>query len=221
MSTEDNALAVTYEADGQEINLNPAYIMKYVLGGQGSITEPEMAKTIMTCAARKLNPLSGDVHILPFNDKKTGLTKLNICPSIDFYQSRAMEHPKYRGIQDGIVVIANGVLAKKIGCAVYEELGERLIGGWAAVYVEGFEKPVCTEVSLKEYSTHKSLWNSKPATMINKVAKAQALRKAFPAMFQGLYEQSELGVDDQQIEHESIEQETEYIYDPEPIEGEF
>lgn len=189
-----NELARTYEVDGQEITLNPGVLARYVLGGNaGNVSEPEMAKAIMTCAARKLNPFAGDVHFLPHYDKDTQSTKLSICPSIDYYQRRAMAHSKYRGIQDGVVILAGGVLTKKNGCAIYQELNETLVGGWAAVYVDGYEKPVYAEASLKEYNQHRSLWLSKPATMINKVAKSQALRKAFPDMFGGLYEPSEIG----------------------------
>lgn len=182
-----NELQQVYEADGREITLNPAVITQYVLNGSNSPVLPsEMAKTIMTCAARKLDPFAGDVHILPHWDKDTGTTKLSVSPSIDFYQRRAMANPRYRGIRDGIVVVVNGEIVKKHGCAVYQELGETLIGGWAEVYVEGYEKSVYVEVSLSEYNTHKALWKYKPATMINKVAKAQALRKAFPDEFMGL-----------------------------------
>lgn len=200
----DSELSRTFEADGQQITLNPAVMMRYVVGGGKSVTEPEMAKAIMTCAARKLNPFAGDVHILAHSDKEAGTTKLTVHPSLDFFMRRAMANPRFRGIEDGVVVIdANGQLQKKRGCGVYDDLGEKLIGGWAIVYVEGYEKPVYTEVSLAEYTTGKALWKSKPATMINKVAKAQDVRKAFPDDFQGLYEMSEMGVDEPEETYET------------------
>ena len=188
-----NELARTYEADGQEITLTPGSVMRYILAGQQNVTEPEMAKVIMTCAARRLNPFSGDVNILPHYDKDTGTTRLTVAPSKDFYLRRAMANPRFRGIQDGIVVVANGVMAKKQGCAAYVEMGERLIGGWASVYVDGFEKPVNVEVSLAEYDQRRALWRSKPGVMINKVAVSQALRKAFPNEFMGTYAPEEIG----------------------------
>lgn len=189
-------LARTYEVDGQEITLSPGSITRYVLGnGVRDVSDPEMAKAIMTCAARKLNPFAGDVHILPHYDSKSGTTKLSVCPSIDLYQRRAMDHPRYRGMKDGVTVIAGGVVHKKEGCAVYKELGEQLVGGWACVYVDGYEHPVCVEVAFSEYDQGRALWKTKPATMINKVAKSQALRKAFPDEFGGLYEPSEMGMD--------------------------
>lgn len=194
-----NELSRTFEADGEEITLNPAVVTRYILGGK-NVPEPEMAKAIMTCAARKLNPFSGDVNILPHYDKATNTTKLTVAPSKDFYLRSAMQNPRFNGIEDGITVIAGGVVTKKRGCAVYRELGETLIGGWAAVYVEGYVKPVVVEVSLAEYDQGRALWKTKPATMINKVAIAQALRKAFPQMFTGTYVPEEMGLEDQVLD---------------------
>ena len=45
---------------------------------------------------------------------------------------------------------------------------------------------------MKEYSTGKSNWLTKPATMIRKVAVAQALREAFPEEMSALYDQAEM-----------------------------
>lgn len=188
-------LARTYEADGQEITLNPAVVMRYVLGDQRDVPETEMAKVIMTCAARRLNPFAGDVHILPHYDSASRTTKLTVQPSVDYFLRRAMANPRFRGMEDGVVVMVGGQMAKKRGCAVYRELGEELIGGWSMIHVEGFDAPVYTEVSLREYDTGKALWKSKPGTMINKTAKSQGCRKAFPDDFQALYSPEEMGDD--------------------------
>lgn len=188
-----NELSRVYEADGQEIKLNPGVVMRYILAGQENVTEPEMAKVIMTCAARKLNPFAGDVHVLPHFDSQSGTTKLTVQPSVDFFMRRAMANPRFKGIEDGVIVMVEGRRFRKTGCAVYPELGETLIGGWAVIYVDGYEKPVTVEVSLAEYDQHRALWKSKPGTMINKVAKSQCARKAFPDDFQGLYTPEEMG----------------------------
>ncbi len=46
-------------------------------------------------------------------------------------------------------------------------------------------------VDFSEYTTKKSIWNDKPATMIKKVAESQCLRMAFQDMFAGTYDESE------------------------------
>lgn len=52
-------------------------------------------------------------------------------------------------------------------------------------------------VAFDEYNTGKSTWASKPATMIRKVALVQALREYFPEDYQGLYDSSEMGVNEE------------------------
>ena len=48
------------------------------------------------------------------------------------------------------------------------------------------------EVTLDEYSTGKSNWTAKPATMVRKVAVSQAFRAAFPNEYEGLYTEDEM-----------------------------
>ena len=79
--------------------------------------------------------------------------------------------------------------------------GEHLVGGWAKVFVKGYEVPIEAVVSFDEYvgttkdGTINSQWSKKPATMIRKVALVQALREAFPEDLGGLYASEEVGVD--------------------------
>jgi hypothetical protein len=70
-------------------------------------------------------------------------------------------------------------------------MGELLIGGWARVHVRG-KKPFYDEVTRDEYDTGRKLWESKPATMVRKVALVHALREAFPDDFAGLYSEEEM-----------------------------
>ena len=76
---------------------------------------------------------------------------------------------------------------------VYED--EKLVGGWAKAYRKDRSRPFYEEVKLSEYDTKKSLWATKPATMIRKVALVHALRESFPATFGSLYDESEVPVD--------------------------
>ena len=100
---------------------------------------------------------------------------------------------------DGNGVSSDGRPVKRKGCAVYRQLGEQLIGGWASVYVDGWQEPSYAEVSLDEYDQGFALWKTKKATMIRKVAVSQALREAFPLDFGGLYEPEEMGLDPEEV----------------------
>lgn len=192
-----NELTKTYQAsDGQEVTLNPSIIANWILGGNtANVPESEYARVIMTCAARGLNPLAGDVAVQPHWNKRKNCNELSLVMTKDYFQRRAESNPKYDGKEYGIVVLsADGRPVRREGCGIYPELGEQLLSGWCRVHVKGHSVPEYAEASFSEYNTGMSLWLSKPATMIAKVAKSQALREAFPNEFQGLYEPEEIGM---------------------------
>lgn len=60
------------------------------------------------------------------------------------------------------------------------------------MHVKGRLKPSYASVSIEEYDQRRSLWNTKKATMIRKVAVVQALREAYPGAFGGLYDSAEM-----------------------------
>ena len=193
-----NELSRTYTAsDGQELTLNPNIVAKYILGNIDKVPDEEYAKVIMTCAARGLNPLAGDVTVQPHWNKNRGCNELSMVVTKDYFQRRAESHPSYDGKEYGVVVLSGdgGRIIRRDGCAFYPSLGEKLLSGWCRVHVKGHAVPEYAEAPLGEYTTGKALWSSKPATMIAKVAKSQALREAFPNEFQGLYEPEEMGMD--------------------------
>lgn len=66
--------------------------------------------------------------------------------------------------------------------------------GWCRVYRKDMSRPFEVEVSLSEYSTGKNLWQTKPKTMICKVAESHALRRAFG--ISGLYSPEEIDTGD-------------------------
>lgn len=63
---------------------------------------------------------------------------------------------------------------------------------------------ICTAL-MDEYNTHKSLWYTKPGTMIIKVAESQCLRKAFS--ISGLYDPSEMDMATETLKQISAEPE--------------
>ena len=63
-----------------------------------------------------------------------------------------------------------------------------------------------TFVELSEYDTKQSVWKTKPATMIKKVAEAQGLRWAFQELFAGTYEESEEVIEEQKPKISESEQ---------------
>ena len=66
--------------------------------------------------------------------------------------------------------------------------------GWCKVWRKDMSHPFEVRVYASEYSTGKNLWRDKPRTMIQKVAEAHALRRAFS--ISGLYSPEEIDTGD-------------------------
>lgn len=144
-------------------------------------TNKEIAQFMMMCKAQKLNPFMGDAYLIKYgNGPATMVTASKVM------LRRAEQNPHYRGYESGVVVKdGTGTIDHRPGGAVYD--GETLMGGWCKVYRDDRSVPVYVEVSMKEYrGNEKSLWGSKPAVMITKVAESTAHRKAFSDL-SGMY----------------------------------
>lgn len=187
-------MEVTYKAGNVDITLNPDIIKRYLVSGDADkVTMQEVGMFLKLCQYQGLNPFTRDVYLV-----KYGNAPAQIVTGKSALEKRAMRNPLYKGFEAGIFIMTNdGKLSHRTGTLVLQ--GEVIVGGWARVYVDGYEKPVEATVSFREYNTGKSVWAQKPATMIRKVAKMQALREAFPEECAGLYDPSEMGVDDTQL----------------------
>lgn len=147
-----------------------------------------------TCKQYHLNPFTKEAYLIHY-DNKNGDTASTIVLGKTCYMKMAEAHPQYDGFEAGIIVVdeAAGELIHREGSIVYQ--GETLVGGWAKTYRKDRSRPFYEEVNFSEYDTKKSLWVTKPATMIRKVALVHTLREAFPATFGGLIDESEVPVD--------------------------
>lgn len=147
-----------------------------------------------TCKQYHLNPFTKEAYLIHY-DNKNGDTASTIVLGKTCYMKMAEAHPQYDGFEAGVIVMdeAAGELIHREGSIVYQ--GETLVGGWAKTYRKDRSRPFYEEVNFSEYDTKKSLWVTKPATMIRKVALVHTLREAFPATFGGLIDESEVPVD--------------------------
>lgn len=146
-----------------------------------------------TCKQYHLNPFTKEAYLIHY-DNKNGDTASTIVLGKTCYMKMAEAHPQYDGFEAGVIVMdeAAGELIHREGSIVYQ--GETLVGGWAKTYRKDRSRPFYEEVNFSEYDTKKSLWVTKPATMIRKVALVHTLREAFPATFGGLIDESEVPV---------------------------
>lgn len=147
-----------------------------------------------TCKQYHLNPFTKEAYLIHY-DNKNGDSASTIVLGKTCYMKMAEAHPQYDGFEAGVIVFVPevGELIHREGSIIYK--GEELVGGWAKTYRKDRSRPFYEEVNFSEYDTKKSLWVTKPATMIRKVALVHTLREAFPATFGGLIDESEVPVE--------------------------
>lgn len=155
-------------------------------------TDAECKIFLETCRAYRLNPFTREAYLIHY-DNKNDDTPCTIVLGKNCYLQMAERHPAYDGFEAGVIILNDSGVEYREGSAVYE--GEELLGGWAKVYRKDRSRPNYEEVQLGEYNTGKSLWASKPATMIRKVALVHALREAFPSTYGLTYDESEISVE--------------------------
>lgn len=196
---------VRYTArDGTEIEITPKDVIDYVVGGRLKPSESDVAMLMATFQARGLNPLAGDRYVTVYKNKD-GTTSSRITVSRDYWQRMASTFPTYKGMQAGIAVANSGQLCYRVGSLLIP--GETLLGGWCEVHDTRWNVPVRQEVALSEYDQGNSMWADKPATMIRKVAIAQALREAYPSAYAGVYGEEEIGTEGVPSDFEEAEYE--------------
>lgn len=183
---EQKSDKITYNANGEEVKISPKMIKDYLVAGNGQVTDQEVVMFLSLCKFQHLNPFIREAYLI-----KYGTSPATVVVGKDVLLKRAMRSEKFGGLSAGVIVVnTNGEIEEREGTFVLPD--ENLVGGWAKVIIKGYEVPFYSSVSMKEYSTGKSNWLTKPATMIRKVAVAQALREAFPEEMSALYEQEEV-----------------------------
>lgn len=187
---------VEYKCGNETVKLSQNIVRNFLVSGNGNVTDQELVLFINLCRFQHLNPYLKEAHLI-----KYGNNPATMVVGKDAFMKRAKRNEHFRGFEAGVIVMANetGMLNNRSGALVLP--GETLVGGWAKVYVDGYNVPVENVVGFEEYAGRKkdgslnNQWATKPATMIRKVALVQSLREAFPEDFAGLYDQSEMGLD--------------------------
>ena len=212
-----------YESNGQKVKLSPSIIKNYLVNGGGNVTDQEVVMFLNLCKFQKLNPFLREAYLI-----KYGTQPATLVTGKDAILKRAYRNENYEGNVAGIIVVnENGELERRTG--TFKLKDEELVGGWAKVFIKGYDQPIENEVSLDEYVGMKSdgeinsQWKRKPATMIRKVALVQALREAFPEELQAMYDSAEMNIDmdlpTNEINQEEI-QEAEYTETVEKVQKE-
>lgn len=195
-----NSATTTFTVDGNEVKLSPQIVRQYLVSGNPElVTDQEIVYYINLCKAQGLNPFIKDSYLIKYGAKNPA----QMVVSKDTYFKRAEKMPNYDGMNAGVIVMnkESGDVIYRSG-AFYLKSREELVGGWAEVFKKDISHPTRIEVEFDEYAGRTQTgalnqqWSTKGATMIRKVACAQALREAYPNNFQQLYIADEMGVEE-------------------------
>lgn len=204
--------AVTYQdSAGNDVKLSPNIIKRYLVNGDPqNVTDQEVTMFLNLCRFQKLNPFLREAYLIKYGDQPA-----TMVTGKETFTKRAQKNPLYQGFQAGVIVVdKNDEIVYRNGQFALPT--DKIVGGWAKVYVKGYQVPVESEVSFDEYAGRKKdgslngQWAKMPAVMIRKVALCTALREAFPDSLGGLYDSSEM--------HTDITEDAPVVVDDEPIE---
>lgn len=183
----------TFEVNGEQVKLSIPVIKKYLVSGNGRVTDQEAMMFLSLCRYQHLNPFVKDAYCIKYSDKDPA----TLVIGKEVFTKRAEQNPNYGGMEQGVIVLdRSGNIVERNGALVLE--GEKIVGGWCKVYRKDRSVPQYDSVTFNEYAGRKangelnSNWQKRPGTMIEKVAIMHALRNAFPNDFQGLYVSEEM-----------------------------
>ena len=149
-----------------------------------ALPDNEVLNFMLLCGIKGANPFTKEAYLLPYGNGG----KANIIFSKEFFVRKAEEQPDFNGMVNQLIVMRNNQV---IYTDLYIPNTDMILGATCSVFRKGIEHPFTATVSFNEYSTGKSLWYNKPATMIRKVAIVQALREAYGGLFGGVYTSEE------------------------------
>jgi phage recombination protein Bet len=148
-------------------------------------------KFIALCKARRLNPYEGDAYMIPFWDSQSNRPLWSLITSHNAFLKRAELHPKYDGMDSGIIVLDKDKnLVERVGD--FDHPGDQVLGGWAVVYRTDQLHPKRSKVKLSTYKKNFGVWLKDEAGMICKVAEAHAVRDTFPSQVGGMLMREEV-----------------------------
>lgn len=140
--------------------------------------------------ASGLNPFTREIWAVKYDKSQAA----QIFIGRDGYRKAAQSHKEYDYHQCD-AVYENDKFSVVDGEPRHEyTLSNRgkLVGAYCIAKRHKSSRPVYVFVDVNEYSTGKSVWRDKPATMIKKVAESQCLRACFQDLLGGTYGEEEM-----------------------------
>src|ERR1700693_210969 len=154
------------------------------------LTEMEFQYFVGLGKATGLNPFLREIWSVKYDERSPPQVSIGR----DGYRKAAQAHSEYDYHQCD-AVYENDIFEVQDGIVKHTyKLTQRgaLIGAYCIAKRHKSSRPMYVFVEVKEYSTGKSVWSQKPATMIKKVAESQCLRACFQDLLGGTYGEEEM-----------------------------
>ena len=191
---------MAHRAESKELAVTDEVLRNFLFANNTSISEREQASFFQIAKAFNLNPFKREIYCVAYGegDKR----QLSIITGYEVYIKRA----ERTGLLDGWKVEFFGRFEKQIV--------EKEVNGRNGKYIKTIEQvvelercfaritihrkdrsvPFEHEVEFSEYTQNNSMWNSKPVTMLKKVAIGQGFRLCFSDEMAGMpYLAEEIG----------------------------
>lgn len=182
-----NKTSVTVTTDDNRVTQD--LLMDYLKTMNKGLTEQQTKQFLAVAGTFGLNPWKREVYAVTFKNRD-GSTEMSIVTGYETYIKRAELNPNY----DGFDIEFKGSF-KKVKVTKQGRNGTWQVDGIVpdgdvscicTVYRKDRAHPTREEVFFDEYDQGNSMWQSKPRTMLKKVAIVSAFRKAFPLDFGGM-----------------------------------
>jgi len=149
-------------------------IFDYLASLGNDLTDKHRNQFIQICRGFNLNPFKREIYGIQYGKN------FNIIVGYEVYLKRAERSQAMNGWK------------------VWTEGTDKDLKACIQIKRKDWEEPFYHEVYIEEYHQGNSMWNSKPRTMLKKVAMAQGFRLAFPLELGGLpYTSDEMPLNDQ------------------------
>ena len=176
-------------ATTEETKVTQDLLLDYLKTMNKGLNEQQTKQFLAVAGTFGLNPWKREVYAVTYKNKD-GSTDMSIVTGYETYIKRAELNPNYDGFE---IEFKGGFKRGKV-----TKTGKN--GSWQvdALVPDGEVSCICTvyrkdrahptreEVFFDEYDQGNSMWQSKPRTMLKKVAIVSAFRKAFPFDFGGM-----------------------------------
>jgi len=201
-------------------------------GTTAKLTESQQNLFLLTAKASNLNPVKHEIYVIPFlkkglwnkKDPRPGDYDMSIVTGYEVYLKRAervcvdnkrvydgFDEPQFLGKfkvekKEKKFKDDDGVWQKKEVDVLVSENKDDPFRCVVKIYRKDRSRPTTHTAYWDECTQGNEMWNTKPRTMLRKVALCQGFRLAFPDEFDGMpYAEEEVPVDHGIIEGQATE----------------